>query len=299
MSGDVHEPFAHLVEDVPVATLGERPVWDRLTNTVIWVDIVAGQVHRYDPGTAHDDVVVQVPKDVAAGCAFVRSEGGLAVAAGHDVVLYDGSGGVQTRIALPGVVAGVECNDGGIDPAGRLWVGTGHPDMVPGLARLYRIDHDHHVTTVLTGITESNGIGWSPDATTMYYVDSGYPEIRRYDYDAASGAVRRSTDLAVVPASDGMPDGLAVDTSGCVVVALWKGGEVRRYSPDGDLLQRWPLPASLVTCPGFGGVGLRDIYVTTASIGLSADQRGQQSLAGRMFRLPAPEPGLPTPPFAG
>jgi sugar lactone lactonase YvrE len=285
------------VDAVPAAALGERPVWDVTTQTLLWVDIPAGQVRRYDPARGSDTLVVQT--EGGAGCAYPRAGGGLVVATGGQFVLVGADGGVDASVALTDAEPGVSFNDGAVDPAGRLLAGTGDPDLRPGRCALYCLDVDHRVNRVFGDVTESNGLAWSPDGSTMYYVDSGHHEVRRYDYDVSTGAVSRVADLAVVDAEDGVPDGLVVDVAGCVWVALWEGSQVRRYSPDGDLLTVWPLPASLVTCPGFGGADLRDVYVTTAREGLTEAALADQPLAGRMFTWRAPEAGLVPLPYAG
>jgi sugar lactone lactonase YvrE len=186
-------------------------------------------------------------------------------------------------------------NDGACDPHGRYFAGTVTVEYRPGAGALYRLDPDGSVHTVLEGVTESNGIVWSPDGSTVYYVDSGEPatRIRAFAFDAERGTFGTSRDLVAFDPGDVVPDGLAMDAEGCLWVAMWGGSEVGRYDAEGRLLQRYPLPVSLVTCPGFGGERLEDLYVTTAWEGMDAAQRRAEPLAGHLFRMRPGVRGLP------
>ena len=272
------------------AELGERPIWDDSDDTVVWVDIDRCQVRRLTPSTGTDVVVLQA--DDPVGCVALRSDGGLVAGAGRQVLLLDHDGTVRARFEAPGAADAV-FNDGAVDPAGRFVAGTSTADTRSGGGALYAFDADHGARLLVDGVTESNGVDWSPDGTTMYYVDSGETSfgaasqtaVRRYAYDVASGAVERGPDLTVLTEAEGIPDGLVVDAEGAIWLAVWGGAEVRRYAPDGVLAGRVPLPASLVTCPGFGGPDLTDLYVTTAQQGMDAAARAAEPKAGHVFRL--------------
>jgi sugar lactone lactonase YvrE len=195
----------------------------------------------------------------------------------------------------------VRFNDGACDPAGRFWAGTAATDSQTGTASLYRLDPDSSVTEVLTGLTESNGLGWSPDATVFYYTDSGEERsrIRAFSYDLDSGRLGRERDLIRFAPGDGIADGLAVDADGCLWIAMWDGGCVRQYSADGELLGRYPVPVSRPTCPGFGGPELDELFVTTAWEGLAVERREAEPLAGHLLRTWPGVPGLAQACFGG
>jgi len=161
----------------------------------------------------------------------------------------------------------------------------------PPQAQSITVGTDGTVSTALEGVTESNGIGWSTDGATMYFVDSGEPEprIRAFGFDVASGELGASRDLARFPAGGAVADGLVVDAEDCVWVAMWGGGEVRRYAPDGELLAVLPVPVSQPTCPAFGGAALDELYLTSAWQGLTADQRAAEPLAGHVLHT---RPGI-------
>ncbi len=281
------------------AELGERPVWDTSAGCLIWVDINAGRVHGYRPGApggpdgpagpgaggGTDRVIIDA--GLAVGAAMPRQNGGYVLAAADGFRLADPAGRLTGGPLRPPAMADdVRFNDGFCDPAGRFWAGTVAADRRSGGGALYRLDPDGTTALVLDGVTESNGIGWSPDAATMYYIDSGEEpaRIRAFGFDPGSGALSAGHDLVTVPPSDGVPDGLAVDAAGTLWVAIWGGGQVRRYAPSGEELGRFPVPVSQPSCPGFGGADLRELYLTTAWEGLPQDRRSAEPLAGHLLR---------------
>jgi sugar lactone lactonase YvrE len=266
------------------AELGERPVWDARAGCLVWVDIHAGQVHGYRPAGS-DRVIIDA--GLAVGAAMPRRGGGYVLAAADGFRLADRAGRLTDGpLRPPGMADDVRFNDGSCDPAGRFWAGTVAVDRRGGGGALYRLDRDGTVALVLDGVTESNGIGWSPAGTTMYYIDSGEEpaRIRAFRFDPDSGAVSGERDLVTVPPSDGVPDGLTVDAAGTLWVAIWGGGQVRRYAPSGEELGRLPVPVSQPSCPGFGGADLSGLYLTTAWEGMSRARRGAEPHAGHLLR---------------
>jgi sugar lactone lactonase YvrE len=281
------------------AELGERPVWDPAARRLIWVDILAGRLHRYAPG-GRDEVFLAA--GVSVGAAAPRRDGGYVLAAGDGFRFADAAGRLEGGpLRPPGMDADLRFNDGACDPAGRFWAGTVAAGRRAGAGMLYRLDPDRHVTVMLDGVTESNGIGWSPDGTLMYYIDSGQaqPRVRAFGYDAATGRIGAGRDLIAFAPSDGIPDGLAVDAQGALWIALWNGGEIRRYSAAGGLLDTVALPVSCPTCPGFGGPGLRELYVTSAWQDMDEAAKAAEPLAGHLFRITATASGQPGSGYAG
>ena len=182
------QPSSEPVPFAPAASaaLGERPVWDDRTGELLWVDIDAGVLHRYRsgaPATARG----YAP---SVGAVALREKGGAVLAVTDGFLLVDADGEPGGPVVRP---AGMESdrffNDGACDPAGRFLAGTATAALTPGAGALYRLDLDGTVSTVLDQITESNGIAWSQDGATMYYVDSGTQDVRAYGYDPATGAV--------------------------------------------------------------------------------------------------------------
>ncbi|MEV8443955.1 SMP-30/gluconolactonase/LRE family protein [Actinosynnema sp. NPDC051121] len=271
------------------AELGEGPTWDHASGTLLWVDVLGSEVHRYDP-SRDDDAVLEVPQHV--GAAKPRSRGGLVLNLRDGVALVDRDG-VKTWLVY-WARDGVRGNDAAVDPAGRLWAGTMRYDEEPG-GWLARVDPTGDAKVVLDKVSVSNGIGWSPDATLMYYVDSAERRIDVLDYDRETGEATNRRPLAEVPR--GLPDGLTVDASGAVWVALWGGAALHRYTPDGALDREIELPVGQPTACCFGGVDFTDLYVTTARVGLG--EGASSELAGSVLVLPGVGEGLPSTAFAG
>jgi sugar lactone lactonase YvrE len=271
------------------AELGERPVWDASMHCLIWVDINAGELHqhRVDQSGAESADTVIASAGVPVGAAAPRAGGGYVLAAADGFRLIGADGGWDGRPVRPlGMPEQVRFNDGACDPAGRFWAGTAATDGRVRTGSLYRLDPGGCVTEVFGGVTESNGLGWSPDATVFYYTDSGEERsrVRAFGFDVQTGALTGERELITFGPADGIADGLVVDAEGCLWIAMWDGGCVRRYSADGELLELYPVPASRPTCPGFGGPGLDELYLTTAWEGLTGERRDAEPLAGHLLR---------------
>lgn len=268
------------------ATLGEGPTWDAAAQRLIWVDILGSRIHTYDPVTGRRSVMVT---EQHVGAAKPRTDGGLVVNLRDGVGIHDFTG---FRWLHRDVVPGRRGNDAAVAPDGSLWTGTMRYDEAPGGGTLSRIAPDGTAATVLDDVAVSNGTGWSPDGRLMYYIDSPTRSIDVFDVDADQLPVNRR-QLASI--DEGFPDGLTVDADGCVWVALWDGGAVRRYTPDGQLDRVIELPVLRPTACAFGGADLTDLYITTARTGLEAPH----PLSGSVLVVPGAGKGLPQPAFAG
>jgi sugar lactone lactonase YvrE len=276
------------------AVLGEGPYWVPEDDCLLWVDIIGGKLHRtYFPSgeTATMDLG-------SVSAAFPAVGGGILTAGGSRLALHlpaeRGERWTVRVIAEVPAREGIRFNDAGVDPAGRVWVGSMHTDESEPLGALYRLDAGGVLTTVVKGVTVSNGLGWSPDGSRMYYADSPMRRIDMFDYDPATGEAFQRRVLADLSAFDGVPDGLTVDADGFLWVAIWGGGVLRRFTPDGTQDAVIEVPVSQPTSCAFGGPGMTDLYVTTASVGLTEAELRQQPLAGRLLRLRPGPVGLPS-----
>jgi sugar lactone lactonase YvrE len=287
------------------AELGEGPSWDAASGTLVWVDILAGRVHRLDPPTGTDR---ELEVGQAVGHAVPRAGGGLVLGLRDGFALLDAATAAQPdgTTVMPRFVApapdpdpSMRANDGKCDAQGRIWAGTMAFDPSPGRGSLVRLDPDGTLTRHLAGLTIANGMGWSPDGRTLYFIDSAPGAIDAFDFDADPGTLARRRPFARITAAEGQPDGLAVAADGSLFVAVWGGGEVRRYGPDGSLVERLPVPVAQPTSCCFGGADLADLYVTSARQGLTPDELGRQPHAGDVLVLRPGVTGLPTTPFAG
>jgi len=265
------------------ADLGEGPVWDDRRDRLLFVDIMRGDVHAFDPATSVDRVV-NVGRPV--GAVALTTRGDWILAADRGFFRADPDTGRTTLIVdvEPGR-DDTRMNDGAVDPAGRFWAGTMSLVRQPGQGALYRLDPDGTAHRILAPVTTSNGIDWSPDGRWMYYVDTPTRRIDVFAFDAATGVPSERRTLVDLAGETGRPDGLVVDQDGAIWVALWQGGEVRRYTAEGRLDQIVKVPATLTTKAAFGGPSLADLYITTASGSRDVTSRADEPHAGGLFRL--------------
>jgi sugar lactone lactonase YvrE len=277
--------------------LGEGVRWDERRSELLAVDILAGRVYR---GRMNDDDllervrVYELPATVGM-IAPVQKDDGWVLGAGRDFVYMtpDGSHRLITRVAPDGT----RMNDGACDPQGRFWGGTLADDHHAGGGALYRLDRTGRAQMVLEGLTISNGLGWSPDGRTMYLVDSGPRVIQAFTFDGDRGTISAGRVLVTVPEDVGAPDGMTVDAGGDLWVAIYGGGRVNRYAPDGSLREVYPIPARQCTCCAFGGPGLHQLFVTTATEGWTDEQRRSDPAAGMVYRVDTHATGRPAAPF--
>jgi sugar lactone lactonase YvrE len=277
--------------------LGEGARWDARRSELLRVDILAGHVYRDrldDDGAPVRVGTYRVPGTVGA-LAPVDGDDGWLLAAGRGFVYLapDGSQRPLAEVAP----AGTRMNDAACDPQGRFWAGTLAEDHHPGGGALYRLDRTGRTELVLAGLTISNGLGWSPDGSTMYLVDSGPRLVHAFAFDGERGTISGKRVLATVAEALGAPDGMTVDADGDLWVAVYGAGRIHRYSPDGVLRQALAVPAKQTTSCAFAGPALRRLYVTTATEGWSDEQRRVEPAAGVVYRFDTDAIGRPAAPF--
>lgn len=266
------------------ATIGEGPIWDDRSQRLHWVDIPAGLVHRFAPADGSDS-----PLDLGqpVGCVGLGEYDGLVAAVRDGFALVEAGCDAPSRlIEVKHRGPGIRMNDGRCDPAGRFWAASMAWDHARQAGSLYRLAADGEalgVTRVLDGLTIANGLDWSPDGSLLYYIDSDTQRVDVFDFDADRGALHGRRPFVRVRVADGQPDGMVVDAEGCVWVALFGGGRVRRYTPGGQIDLEIALPVSLVTSLTFGGPELADVYITTARHRLTDEERARQTHAGSLF----------------
>jgi sugar lactone lactonase YvrE len=267
--------------------VGEGPLWHPDEGRVYWVDIPRGRIFRYDPSTGAHEICYE--GDVVGGFT-IQEDGALLLFMARGAVKIWREGTLTTVIdEIPAERDG-RFNDVIADPEGRVFCGTMSTPDHP--ASLYRLDTDGTLTHVLGGIGTSNGMGFTPDGSQMYYTDTRPHDIYLFDYVRATGEISNQRVFAHVPdePGEGGPDGMTVDAEGYVWSARWGGSCLVRYRPDGSEERRVAFPAKKVSCVTFGGPDYADMYVTTAG-GENKAEDGPG--AGALFTLNLGIRGVP------
>jgi sugar lactone lactonase YvrE len=275
-----------LVVDKP-ALVGEGSIWDPQAKVLYWVDILSHELYIYDPATGENRTVLTCQ---SVGTVVPRACGGVAVALHNGFAVIDLETDKITPLADPErTIPANRFNDGKCDPAGRLWAGTMEFNGELNQGSLYCLETDHRVTKKIEPVTISNGIVWTADHKTMYYIDTALNTVRAYDYDIDSGDISNER-VIIVNEGEGHFDGMSIDVEGMLWIALFAGAGVRRYDPgSGMLLRDIGLPMSQVTSCAFGGESLDELYVTSAALNLDAAAMAQQPLAGSLVKI---DPGV-------
>lgn len=268
------------------ALLGEGPVWLRHEGALRFVDIKGGCLHRLGPGESNYETL-----KVGGQPSFIvpTTESGLLVGDRNALRLLKGKalGPPVVEIAMP---AHNRTNDATVDPQGRLWFGTMDDDEHEATGSIFCLDRSHLRPTETRAVV-TNGPAVSGDGRYLYWADSGERTIWRHSLPESDKPLGKGEVFVRLREDEGFPDGLVTDSEDCLWVALWDGWGVRRYAPDGRLLEHVALPCARVTKLAFGGEDLKTAYVTTARVGLSDADLATQPLAGSLFSFPAPTPG--------
>ena len=277
------------------AELGEGPCWDAARQTLWWVDIVGRSLCE----AGLDGAPVRVwAMPQLIGAVAPTASGGLIAVLQDGIHLIDPDSGVTRALALaPGHDATqFRFNDAKVDPRGRLWAGTLALDGRAGQARLYRITGDAVVTVMREGVSLSNGMAWSPDGGTFYYIDSPTRTVQAFPFDLETGSLGVPWVVVRLGTEDGWPDGCCMDEEGLLWVAHWGAAKLTRWDPRaGRLLDTLRLPVNNVTSCAFGGPKLDQLFITTAK----DSGRTAEPEAGYVFRLNPGTTGVKLATFAG
>jgi sugar lactone lactonase YvrE len=272
--------------------LAEGPVWDASRGLLWWVDILAGHVHSINPSTG---ARTRFDAGDAVGAVGLTRSGGLVLALADGFALAGVDGQELTRV--PGFSidrTALRFNDGKPDPWGNFIAGTMASDesgSPPG--SLYRLSPDGEVTELFADVGLSNGLDWTDDRRLFYYADSNSGRVDLFDTDPDTGALGPRRPFVTVPEADGIPDGLTLDADGCLWLAVWGSGELRRFTPDGRLDTIVRIPARQITSAAFGGPDLATLYITCAWEGLTPADRAAQPHAGDIFACTPGTTGRP------
>ena len=281
------------------ARLGEGVFWHAQAQCLYWVDITGQTVFLYDPRSG-ENRAINVGRDV--GTIVPRESSGVMLGVKGGFAALDLETEEVEEIAMvESHIPNNRFNDGKCDPVGRFWAGSMAYDFAKGAGSLYCMDTDLSVRRVLSDVTISNGLVWTQDEKMLYYIDSGTSQIAAFDYDKDSGNILNRRVVVEIPAEDGFLDGMAIDANGMLWVAIYGSGEIRCWNPEnGELLETITVRgAKFVTSCAFGGPNLNELYIASASEGLTDEQKKEQPLAGSLFRVEVDATGVPAWEFSG
>ena len=293
-------PGAGPITALPVSPslLGESPLWHPDEQVLYWCDIPGRSLNRWDPVAARHLIW---SFDTEPSCCVPLLGGGLLLAMRDGVWRFDVVSGERHRLAEPPYDPATQrFNDGKADACGRFWLGTIDDRRLPEAA-LYCLA-DGQLQRRADGITVSNGLAFSPDASTMYWADTKAHVVYAFEVDVSNGRLSQRRvfrqfkargDGQPLSGYGGRPDGAAVDAEGAYWVALFEGQRLCRLAPDGTLLAELHLPVRCPTMPCFGGADLKTLYITSARENRPAEELALQPLAGCVLQVRVSVPGLP------
>jgi sugar lactone lactonase YvrE len=275
------------------AELGEGPFWDSAQNSLGWLDILKGRLHRYHPDTGRDEFI-ELGQPV--GCAAPCRTGRLILGLKNGLAFFDRETQQLDWIAHPEPdLPNNRFNDGKCGPDGRFLAGTMDMGEQNPSGALYSLSPDGTFRTLKKDVRISNGLAWSADGKTLYYIDTPTREIMAYEYDLASGAIANPRVVVRVPEKLGWPDGMTSDRQGRLWVALWGGAALTVWDAEkGQLLEKIDFPAKNITSCAFGGSRQDTLYVTSARIGLDGAGLTAFPASGGLFRMQTNTEGMPT-----
>ncbi len=272
------------------AQLGEAPIWHIEENLLYWVDILHPAVFRFDPKTGVNEVCL--PRKLVSA-VLPRTGGGVMVATQDGIEALDFETGNLTAFADPeNGLNENRLNDAKVGPGGAIWVGSMRLDASKPSGGLFRVTSEGVVERKESGITVSNGLGWSPDNMTFYFVDTVPGLIYAYDSEPGKGTLSNKRVFARISEKEGRPDGLTVDSEGGIWCAIWDGWCLHRYLPDGTLDRKIDMPVPRPTSVSFGGENYETMFVTSARTRLPASTLSEAPLSGGLFAFNPPESGL-------
>ena len=279
--------------------IGEGPIWNSQEGNLYWVDFIEHhQILQFSPQKRRLEVF---ETGIPVMALAIRKAGGWIAATSKGICTWD----TQRKEFAPfcdplGARPSIRLNDAAVDSKGRFWVGTVNDANQKGPdGELFRVQGDGSSQVMDKNITVGNGMGWSPDRKVMYFTDTFRYSVYAYDYDAEAGTIKNRRTFVETSPDGGLPDGLTVDSEGFVWSAFWGGWKVVRYNPEGKVDREFRLPVPNPTSCTFGGAKLDELYITSASLGLSAEEKKQHLQSGDLFCLKAGIAGMDEPRFAG
>jgi len=274
------------------AILGEGPVWDYKKKLLFWVDIEGCKLHQHNPSSGENK---SWHFDEMIGAAIPLKNGDILLALESGLASFDFK---TEQLTKNGVLENsnpeIRFNDGKVGPAGNFWIGTMDKQCAPKTGNFYRVDPNLNSTLQISETSVSNGLAWTSDRKTFYYIDSPTFEIRAFDFDFENGSIANGRSAFKVPAEYGSPDGMSIDEEDMLWIAHWGGNCVRRWNPKtGQVLKKIEVDAPHVTSCCFGGKDLKTLYIASARSGLDEKQLKEFPLSGGLFIYETKVKGTP------
>lgn len=263
--------------------LGEGPIWDDREKGLWWINILDQELYWFDP-QKNDNRTFALGQMI--GTVVPRESGGLILALENGVATFDPTSETISFVVDPEAhISGNRFNDGKCDPDGRFWAGTMSKEEEPNCGTLYCVHPDGRCEPKLRDLTVSNGIVWTADRSTMYFIDSPTRRVDAFDF-SEDGTIGNRRTAIEIPEGLGFPDGMSIDSDDNLWVGMWSGWCVAKFDPrNGQLLEKLQMPVANVTACAFGGDDLHDLYITTARVGIDDDALKKQPSAGGLFRV--------------
>ncbi|XP_065225478.1 regucalcin-like [Planococcus citri] len=279
---------------------GEGPHWDAEKQLLFFVDIMGQRIYQYDPCSKRVTFAdIGAPVGAVIPLSGTTNKFVVGKKTTLSVVTWNGENSTS-KIPIDEIDY-IESNkplnrfnDGKCDRAGRLWIGTmGNEDdngVEPKQGTLYRLSDSCKLEARIRNVTISNGLAWSPDNLTMYYIDTETSRVDKLFYNVTTGDIIDGSRQKVIDFREqniaGSPDGMTIDNKGNLWIACWNGSKVINVdTKTGKVIYEIPLPVERVTSVAFGGKNFDILYITTMKKGLTAEQLKQQPAAGALFSV--------------
>ena len=266
------------------ANLGEGAIWNYKTQELYWIDIEGRQLNIYNPKSKINKVL-KTESRIGTVVPFTEDEALIALENGvHKIDIQTGKSNLFTD--MKSELLGSRLNDGKCDPSGRFWVGSMHLEQETGKANLYTITSENILQKKINSVTISNGIVWTSDKKTMYYIDTPTSTIKEFDYNNETGEISNGKIAVKIPIKFGFPDGMTIDEENMLWVGMWNGNAVIRFNPKtGKVISKIEVPAHNITSCAFGGENLETLYITSARIDMTEEELIKYPLAGSLFSI--------------
>ena len=269
--------------------LGEGPFWDSKRSRLHWVDIIGKKIisQNLDGSNIH-----ALEVDGNPGCVVLSDDGTMVAGVDNQISSLDDGGNLLNVLADTNEGSGLRFNDGKCDPSGRFWVGSMDRKEKNKLGSLYSWNSIEGLVNREQGVTVSNGMGWSPDNSFFYYIDSPTREVSVYDFDLSTGSINNKRRFISFSEEDGFPDGMTIDNEGRLWIAFWGGSKIMCVNPDSKAIEEVVnFPVSKVTSCAFGGENMDRLFITSAKVQVNEED---EPMAGKTFVVSPGVKGQPS-----